>query len=340
MTSLTHFDDQVYLSKPRPLVVAAIPAFNEERTIAKLVLESQKYADVVLVCDDGSKDLTAEIAKNLGADVIVHETNLGYGAAIKTLFTTARELNADVLVTLDGDGQHNPQEIPKLVKPILENKADIVLGSRFLDTNEKDNGVPRYRSLGIKLISKLTGVAANHNFNDAQSGFRVYGPKALHGLNLVENGMGSSVEILLKAKNQRLRVLEVPAECKYDELERTSTQNPIKHGTSVVSSIIQLIVEEKPLTVLGLPGLIFLFAGIGFGSWMLKLFIEQQQIVTNVALASLAFILIGMFTLFTAVTLYAISRQSQKMNSNHNHGGNYMKKYVMQKMDSNTEEFK
>ncbi len=304
------------------MIVVAIPAFNEERTIAKLVLESQKYADVVLVCDDGSEDLTAEIAKRVGADVISHEKNLGYGAAIKTLFTTARELNADVLVTLDGDGQHDPREIPKLIKPVLENKTDIVLGSRFLDANEKNRRLPRYRSLGIKLISKLTGAAANHKFNDAQCGFRVYSRKALHGLNLVENGMGSSVEILMKAKNQSLRVMEVPAECKYDELERTSTQNPIKHGGSVLMSIIQLIVEEKPLMLLGLPGLIFLFTGIGFGTWMLKLFIERQQIVTNVALASVAFILIGMFTLFSAITLYAISRQSQKMNNNHNHGGN------------------
>lgn len=316
MTSLTTVEDQIYLNEPAPLVVAAIPAFNEERTIAKLVLEAQKYADVVLVCDDGSEDLTKEIAKRLGADVICHEKNLGYGAAIKTLFTTARELNADILVTLDGDGQHNPEEIPKLVEPILQNKADIVLGSRFLDNNEGSD-VPRYRSMGIKLISKLTGVAANYHFNDAQCGFRVYGRKALHGLNLVENGMGSSIEVLVKAKNQRLRVMEVPAECKYSELERTSTQNPITHGASVVMSIVQLIIEQKPLTMLGLPGLFFLLAGIGFGSWMLKLFIEQQQIVTNVALASMAFILIGMFTLFTAITLYAISRQKQKMNNNH-----------------------
>lgn len=309
---LTQAKDQIISDTPRSLVVAAIPAFNVERTIAKMVLETQKYVDVVLVCDDGSTDMTAEIAKQLGADVIKHEKNMGYGATIKTLFTTARELNADVLITLDGDGQHDPREIPKLINPILENETDIVLGSRFLSENKKDNNVPRYRSLGIKIISKLTGVVTNQNFKDAQCGFRVYGRKALGGLNLVENGMGSSVEILMKAKNQDLRVMEVSAECKYDELEQTSTHNPIEHGASVVMSIIQLVVEEKPLTLLGLPGLIFLFAGIGFGTWMLKLFIEEQQIVTNIALASLAFILIGMFTLFTAITLYAISRHTQK----------------------------
>jgi len=314
---LSQFKDQIPLGKPRPLVVAAIPAFNEERTIAKLVLETQKHVDIVLVCDDGSEDLTAEIAERMGADVIRHEKNLGYGAAVKTLFMMARELNADVLVTLDGDGQHDPREIPTLIEPVLENKADIILGSRFL--GYKENGIPRYRSWGIKLISKLTGAVSNHNFNDAQCGFRVYGRKALMGLNLVENGMGSSVEILMKAKKQGLTVAEVPTKCEYKELERTSTQNPLEHGASVLMSIIRLVVEEKPLMLLGLPGIIFLFAGTAFGIWMLKIFAEQQQIVTNIALASMAFILIGMFTLFTAITLYAISRQNDRANGNNGH---------------------
>jgi glycosyltransferase involved in cell wall biosynthesis len=292
------------------LVVAGIPAFNEERTIAKLVLLAQKFVDVVLVCDDGSTDMTADIARRVGAEVVRHDRNLGYGAAIKTLFAFARDLGADVLVTLDGDGQHNPREIPELVKPVLRDEADIVLGSRFLDSKKSD--VPRYRCWGIKLISKLTGVAANHDFKDAQCGFRVYGHRALHGLNLVENSMGSSVEILMKAKKEGLIIAEVPANCRYEELGRTSTQNPVRHGAGVLMSIVQLVVEEKPLLFLGLPGLVSLLAGTGFGIWMLQLYAMTHQITTNIALAAIAFILIGMFTIFTAITLYAISRQKQK----------------------------
>jgi len=310
LTSLEQVNDQV--SKVKPLVVAGIPAFNEERTIAKLVLEAQNYVDVVLVCDDGSTDCTAEIAERMGADVIRHERNLGYGAATKSLFSVARELNADVLVTFDGDGQHDPNEIPRLIEPVLENKADIVLGSRFLDYKEKENEVPSYRGWGIKLISKLTGAASNYKFNDAQCGFRVYGRKALSGLSFVENGMGVSVEVLMKAQKNGLTVVEVPAEVKYKDVERSSTQNALGHGAGVLMSILRLVVEEKPLMLLGLPGMIFLFGGIGFGIWMLKIFAEEQQIMTNIALASMAFILIGMFTLFTAITLYAISRQAQK----------------------------
>ena len=314
---MTHVKDQIRLDEPRPLIVAAIPAFNVEKTIARLVLEAQKFVDVVLVCDDGSEDMTAEIAERLGADVIRHEKNLGYGAAIKTLFMMARELNADVLVTLDGDGQHDPREIPRLIEPVLENKADIVLGSRFLGDKEKDTEVPRYRGWGIKLISKLAGAASNHKFNDAQCGFRVYGRKALSGLGLVENGMGVSVEVLMKAQKNSLTVVEVPAEVKYKELERSSTQNALGHGASVLMSILRLVVDEKPLMLLGLPGIIFLFAGMAFGIWMLRIFAEEQQIMTNIALASMAFVLIGMFTLFTAITLYAIARQGHR---NHNNG--------------------
>jgi glycosyltransferase involved in cell wall biosynthesis len=315
LSSLTKIKNQSPFGKPKPLIAVAIPAFNEEHTIAKLVLEAQKHVDFVLVCDDGSTDSTGEIAERMGADVIRHDRNLGYGAALKTLFSVARELNVDVLVTLDGDGQHDPSEIPLLVEPVLENKADIVLGSRFL---AKDNGVPRYRRWGIQVISRLTGAASNHRFLDAQCGFRVYGRKALNGLDLVENGMGSSVEILMKAKKQGLTVAEVPANCEYKGVERSSTQNALGHGADVLMSIVRLVVEERPLLFLGLPGLLSLLAGTAFGIWMLQIYAVTHQITTNIALAAIAFVLIGMFTIFTAITLYSISRQAQK-NGNNGH---------------------
>ena len=299
-------------SKPElgPLVVAGIPAYNEERTIAQLIIDAQKYADVVIICDDGSTDSTAEIARRMGASVYSHKTNKGYGAATKTLFLMARDLNADVLVTLDGDGQHDPKDIPKLIKPILDREADIVCGSRFLEDNK--NGVPRTRSLGIKLITKLTGAASNHNINDAQCGFRVYGKRAISELRFVENGMGASVELLINAKKQGLSIKEVATKCNYEDLERTSTQNPLGQLANVLMSILRMTIEEKPLSMLGIPGLIFLGAGLSFGIWMLKLFVEEQRIVTNLALAAMGFGIIGIFVLFTSITLYAISRQSQK----------------------------
>lgn len=297
----------------RPRVVVGIPAFNEERMIARVVLCAQRVADHVVVCDDGSTDLTGEIAGRLGAEVIRHERNMGYGAAVRSLFRRARELDADVLVTLDGDGQHDPAEVPVLAAPALDGRADIVIGSRFL-SNAKRSDVPGYRRLGIRVITRLTRAASDSGISDAQSGFRAYGRRALSSLGLAENGMGASVEALVEAKAKGLIVAEVPVSCRYRGLDKTSTFHPLRHGVGVAMSVVRLVVEEQPLLFLGVPGLLALLVGVFFGVWMLRIYAAEHQIVTNIALAAVSFILIGLFAVFTAITLYAISRLTQKMN--------------------------
>ena len=298
----------------KPLVVVGIPAYNEERTIAKVVLEAQKHADIVLVCDDGSSDYTGEIAERLGATVERHEENKGDGAAIQSMFKAARKLGADIFVTLDGDGQHEADQIPQLIQPVLDGKADVVTGSRFLGNvqNNGSNRPPWHRRLGIRAITRLTTSTSKCSVTDAQNGFRAYGKKALEKLSLSENGMGVSVEVLLKSKEEGLQLAEVPVECNYDGVEKPSSHNPIRHGASVVSSLVKLIVEERPLILLGIPGIISLAIGVFFGVWMLRIYAVEHQIMTNVALASIAFILIGFFALSTAITLYAILRLAEK----------------------------
>jgi glycosyltransferase involved in cell wall biosynthesis len=299
-----------------PLIVIGIPAYNEERSIARVILEAQKHADVVVVCDDGSSDLTGEIAKKLGAIVVTHDVNKGYGAAVRSLFRETKRLGADVFVTLDGDGQHEADKTPMLIQPILEGKADVVIGSRFIgDVQENgSNNIPFYRRLGIKAITKLTTAASNCKVTDAQNGCRAYSKVALEKLLLFENGMGVSVEALVRAKEQGLRIKEVPLECKYSGVEKPSSQNPLRHGVSVVSSLVKLIVEERPLVFLGIPGVVLLAIGMLFGVWMLQIYAAQHQIVTNIALASLAFVIMGFFALSTAIMLYAILRLSEKIN--------------------------
>lgn len=316
MSSL-QFEEEVVSAeveaRAKPLVVVGIPAFNEERTIARVVLKAQRYADVVVVCDDGSTDLTAEIAERLGAEVIRHGRNLGYGAAIQTLFRRARELGADVLVTLDGDGQHDPDEIPFVIKPVLDGVTDIAVGSRFV--GGRAEGIPWYRRFGIKLLTRLVNSVSKYGVRDAQSGFRAYGRRALEELSLLEDGMGVSVEILMEAKKKGLRVCEVPASCSYGDF-KTSTYNPLRHGASVVMSIVRLVVEERPLLLLGVPGIISLVFGAFFGAWMLHIYAVEHHIVTNIALAAIAFTLLGFFCLSTAITLYAIARLTEKINKN------------------------
>lgn len=236
----------------KPLIVIGIPAYNEERTIAKVVLEARKYADQVVVCDDGSSDMTGEIAEGLGAVVVRHERNLGYGAAIQCLFREAKRLGADVLVTLDADGQHDAEGVPLLARPILDGEADLVTGSRSFDGVQENsgNGLPWYRRLGVKAITRLTASASKCRVSDAQNGFRAYSRAALERLSLSENGMGVDVEVLVKAKERGLRFAEVPLEGICSGVEKASSHNPMRHGMGeLVSVVIPSMDEEETIGV-------------------------------------------------------------------------------------------
>ena len=306
-------NDSLVVGAQKPFVVVGIPAYNEEHSIAGIIVEAQKYSDAVIVCDDGSTDLTAQIAQRLGADVVSHKRNSGYGVALKSLFCRALDFGADVLVTLDGDGQHTASEIPQIIKPIIHSKADVVIGSRFIDEIGTVE-MPFYRQVGAKLVTKMVNGSAKNGVSDSQSGFRAYNRQALERLCVSEAGMGASVQILLDAKKQNLRISEVPSTCKYKNGDiSTSTKNPVTHGIGLVTSIVKLVVEERPLVFLGLPGIITLILGVFFGVWMMNLYVIEGQIITNIALASIGFLLLGCFMISTAITLYAITRLSTKL---------------------------
>ena len=157
------------------LTIAAMPAYNEANSIANVILGCRKYVDKVVVVDDGSCDNTAELAESLGAYVVRHETNKGYGAALKNCFETAKKLDASAMVIIDSDGQHDPREIPKLLDP-LKDGFDLVIGSRFVNGNGKN--VPAYRKVGMKVLDVATCIAGGLNVTDSQSGFRAYGKKS------------------------------------------------------------------------------------------------------------------------------------------------------------------
>jgi hypothetical protein len=296
-------------------IVAGIPAYNEEKTIARVVLEAQQHAHLVVVCDDGSTDLTGEIAERLGAVVVCHERNMGYGAALQSLFTRARELKTDVLVTLDADGQHDPAEIPRLVKPIEDGVAEVVLGSRFMDKDGSAD-MPSYRQLGVKLITRLSNGNGKNGVSDSQSGFRAYSKRAMEQLGAVsESGMSASIELVRAVRKSGLKVCEVPISCKYGDSigVETSTKHPVLHGAGLIMSLVKLVVEDRPITCLGIPGVAAIAVGALFGVWMMRLYVAEGRIVTNVALASIGFLLLGCFMVSTAITLYAITRISKKM---------------------------
>ena len=188
-------------------ITIGIPAYNEENNIAGIIIKLKKITNSIIVCDDGSSDMTAEISRNLGATVISHDNNRGYGAAINTLFQKAVEIESDVLVTFDADGQHRIEDIPKLLIPIEKNGVDIVIGSRFL---KNESVVPNYRRMVIKMITDVTNASINQKLTDAQSGFRAYSKRVLAEISPSEMGMGISTEILIKASSKDLKISEVP----------------------------------------------------------------------------------------------------------------------------------
>ena len=282
-------------------ITVGIPAFNEEKNIAAIIIGLKKITDEIIVCNDGSTDSTGEIAKELGAIVINHEKNLGYGAGIKSIFLKAKEMKSDMLVTVDADGQHDVRDITKIVTPIQEDKAEIVIGSRFL---EKAENIPEYRKFGIKLITKVTNLSLNQSLTDSQSGFRAYSKKVLEKLVLSDKGMGISTEILIKSNNFNFRIGEVPIKVSYEG--ETSTENPVSHGTSVLFSTIKYTSIEHPIKFYGIPAIILLLSGSVFTYFAIQYYVEFGRLNTNVTLIGAGLFFIGIVLLITAILLYSL----------------------------------
>jgi len=283
-------------------IIVGIPAFNEEKNIAVLIIQLKKIADKIIVCNDGSTDLTSKIAEELGATMINHEKNLGYGAAIRSIFLKSKDLDGDILVTFDADGQHRIEDINRVINPIINGESDLVIGSRFLDESAKE--VPRYRKAGIKLITKITNVTIKKQLTDSQSGFRAYSKTVLNELNPSELGMGISTEILIKASAKNFRISEVPIKIVYDG--DTSTHNPISHGSSVLLSTIKFTSIEHPLKFYGIPSMIFFAIGLLFTSLSIEYYADIGRLNTNLTLIGAGSILIAVVLLLTGILLYSL----------------------------------
>jgi glycosyltransferase involved in cell wall biosynthesis len=284
----------------QPKIVAAIPCFNEERFIGSVVAKTRKYVDEVIVIDDGSSDDSAEIAEFAGATVYRHESNLGYGAAICSCLEKGQNRGADILVTIDGDGQHDPKEIPLLIKPILEGQADVVVGSRFLNAETKS---PLYRRVGQQVLNVATNVGSGHKLSDSQSGCRAYSAKALEELNLSETGMSVSSEIQFAIKRAGLRVSEVTISVSYEE---GAKRNPVGHGMNVLTRVVILFILRHPLLFFGLPGIALLAGGLVIGLRVIDIYSETDNIAVGNALIAILLATGGFLTLFGGLILQAM----------------------------------
>jgi glycosyltransferase involved in cell wall biosynthesis len=286
----------------RPHVIIATPAYNEEKYIGGIVLLAKQYADEVIVVDDGSHDRTARIAELAGASVVRHEKNQGYGSTIQSIFTEAKKRNPDVLVILDADSQHNPDEIPSLVSEINKG-SDVAIGSRVM----QDNVIPLYRRIGQKFLSRLTSIASRQRISDTESGFRAYSKKAIRELELKENGMAISSEIVSDATKKDLVIAEVPISVTYTK--DSSTLNPLQHGLSLLNRIIVMISERRPLLVFGAVGTICIIFGIVVGIIVIMTFQAHQILQVGSALVSMLLITIGVLSISTGLILGVLVRR-------------------------------
>lgn len=294
-------------------VTVAIPAHNEAGTISGVVGEAREHADEVVVVCDGCTDETADRAASAGATVIEHGRNRGYGAALKTAFREADRCGAEHLVVLDGDGQHDPEDIPRLLAAQREREAELVVGNRF--GPDADTELPAYRRLGLFVVNLATNlslgvVRPGARVRDTQSGFRAYDRRAIRSLATADDvgdGMGASTDILHHAHSRGFDIEEVGTTVTYNG-DGDSTRGPIGHGITLISNILRTIERERPVTVLGLPGFISALVGIGFGYLTFSNYISTGTFPLGLALSAAIFGLAGIFAGFTAIILHSLNQ--------------------------------
>jgi len=297
--------------KPNVRTLAVIPCYNEEATIGTIVLKAKRHVDEVVVVDDGSIDDTAKVAKYAGAKVISHGGRKGYGAAIKTSFQYAKDKKFDVMTILDGDGQHEADQISSVMKPVIDKSIDISIGSRFVENNGHD--IPKYRRLGINVLTKVTNAGSKkmHRVSDGQSGFRAYSRKAIEKLNLKDNDMGISAEILMQGRKNNLLYEEVPINCRYD-VENGSSKSPVTHGIGVIVSILKYMEVEHSLLFFGLPGLILFISGLIFSSTLYFDYITNGNFAIGNVIVAIILLVFGVLSGMTGLILHAVINANRK----------------------------
>ena len=289
---------QVDLSQHKIMVI--IPAFNEVRFIGSVVLKLRQHSVDILVVDDGSRDDTAEIARAAGAEVLQLEENQGKGGALNAGLDLACERKPDAVVMIDADGQHLPDELVQVVSPVLEGRADIAIGSRYLLNT---SNTPAHRKAGHKMLNFITSLFSGVRVSDSQSGYRAFSPRAYQALKFSSKGFSVELEMQFLASEHNLKVLDVPITIQYLDKEKRSAW---KQGASVLNGIITLASQYRPLLFFSLPGLVSLFAGVVWGIIVINRYIIYDELAIGYAMICVLLCLLGMTLFSTGITLHAI----------------------------------
>ncbi len=275
--------------------IALIPAYDEAGTIERIVSESHKFADWVIVCDDGSNDDTGMLASQAGA-LVLWIPHSGKGEALRTLFKEAIKMNAEAVFSIDADGQHDPADIPKLLEALKD--ADMVIGGRV--------GIPMVRAFGNILLSGFGEF-------DTQSGFKAIRGSVLQKLIPSEMGYASDAEIFDKAKAQGLRITQVAVRTNYDA--------PAKHSMSlhfldVALTTFKLATFRHPLILYGIPGLAFILVSIvfGFRAYAMSLLgLGGFSVAITLALFSIYLMLIGLISSALGILIWTIVTMERRL---------------------------
>lgn len=284
-------------------IIVILPAFNEEVSIGSMVLLTRLYADKVIVVDDGSSDRTAEVARKAGAEVIVHEANIGKGGALKTGFKAAINMGADIIVTMDSDGQHNPVEIPKLVAPILNGEAEMVNGNRYLKGLNKNT--PAYRRVGQTVLDKVTGINSGLKLSDSQSGFRAFASSIIDVFRFNAKGMAIESEMLADAGRAGINIKEVDIGVRYDV--ECSTKKPIQHGLEVLLTVLKDMEFNRPLFYFTIPGAFLGIYGLYLGALSLQKYTTGGSLNFGPTMLMVMLTVIGSFLVLTGILLHSLS---------------------------------
>jgi glycosyltransferase involved in cell wall biosynthesis len=284
-------------------VIVLIPAYNEELTIGSMVLLAKHYAEKVVVVDDGSKDRTVSIAIESGADVLKIENNSGKAKALLEGCDYCRRFDPDVLVMIDGDGQMDPALIPSVAKPIIDEKADLVIGSRYLQPDVK---IPFKRKVGQKILNSATNMGSAGHITDSQSGYRALSRKALANMDFISDAYNIESDMIVHFAEKGLIIFEVPISVRYD-VPNGHKQNAWKHGIDVLSRIIGYVGYRRPLLLFGVPGIVLMLLGLvlSFATYIETIIFFHWTLITQ-GLAGLSSLGIGLFLIFASLMLNSL----------------------------------
>lgn len=298
-------------------LVIIIPAYNEEKTINSVVKGIPSnvpgISDIkIIVVDDGSADSTSDLAKSAGALVISHDKNKGLGIAFQTGVKAALKLRADIMVSIDADSQFNALDIPRLIQPILENKADFVSGSRFMAGASTPN-IPKTRLIGNKIINRFISLAANRKFTDVSCGFRAYSKETLLWLNLFGK-FTYTQEVILNLNFKNLRMAEVPITAQYFKERKSHISGSLfKYCLRASKIILRTIIDYKPLKFFGGSGALLFVLGLVFDIIMFSIFLKTGQFTPYkfVGIAGVIFNVFGLFLFIIGVVGELLNRLRQ-----------------------------